>query len=327
MKRLYTYIILLSSVIAHSSCTKTEDLAPLPQDKITVFKVANLPDDNVIYGAVDNQKNTVTVYIPYYYSLVVIDPEIEVSNGAKLEGEILPVLVAEEEQTYTVIAANGGKRTYKLIIESQNTPSFEAAWVSTSTFSLRKAPFTSLVGILGNFGHTNTAATGITLINQETGERLAMPVLNSLKPDNQGFYVLINEGNIDAHRIPADAKAGVYDVEVRNLNHVYKLKEPLNIRYVQPNPHIPLAGVQLSKNADWKIGPALGTVFLDPKSAKVTINGKDYPLTIKSHSRTELILTLPTDLPVGTFPNVNVAFEFEGWNAANKPTTLMVSGT
>ncbi|TDS07464.1 hypothetical protein [Sphingobacterium paludis] len=326
MNKIYLFTLLLS-IFWLSSCTKTEGLEPLPQDKITVFKVVNLPDENVIYGAVDNQKNTITVYIPYYYSLLVIDPEIEVSNGAQIDGEIWPVLVEEKEKTYTVIAANGSKRTYTLIIESQNTPSFEAAWVSASTFSLRKAPFTSLVGIQGNFGHTNTAATGIILVNQETGERVTMPVLNSLKPDIQGFYVLINEGNIDAHRIPADTKAGIYDVEVRNLNHVYQLKEPLNIRYVQPNPHIPLAGVQVQKNADWKIGPALGTVFLNPKAAKVTLDNKDYPLTIKSHSRTELVITFPDDLPVGTFPNVNITFEFEGWNTVSKPTTFMVSAT
>jgi hypothetical protein len=80
-------------------CTKTEELALLPADKILEYKVTNLPNDEVIYGAIDNEANTITVYVPYYYGLLVIDPSITLSNGASIAEEILPVKTDEKNQT------------------------------------------------------------------------------------------------------------------------------------------------------------------------------------------------------------------------------------
>ncbi|WP_286754682.1 MULTISPECIES: hypothetical protein [Sphingobacterium] len=116
MKRIYSILSFLFLGLLLTRCTKTEELALLPADKIIEYKVTNLPNDEVIYGAIDNEKNVITVYLPYYYGLLVIDPTIKVANGASLTEEILPVKTDEKNQTYTVKSATGTTRTYSLKI-------------------------------------------------------------------------------------------------------------------------------------------------------------------------------------------------------------------
>src|SRR5690606_33042905 len=114
MNKILIFLSVLFIGCLESSCTKTEDFEPLNEDKILTYKIVNLPNDEVIYGSIDNQANVIKVYLPYYLGLFVIDPEITLSPGATLEGEIEPVNVNSEDKTYTVRAANGTSRTYKL---------------------------------------------------------------------------------------------------------------------------------------------------------------------------------------------------------------------
>ncbi|MCS3554949.1 MULTISPECIES: hypothetical protein [unclassified Sphingobacterium] len=312
MKRIYTFISILFLGLLFSNCTKTEDLPLLPSDKILEYKVTNLPNDDVIYGAIDNGENTITVYLPYYYGLLVIDPTIQVSSGAKIVEEILPVKTDEKDKTYTVKSATGTARTYKLKIELQSTPSFEAAFASTSSIALTQGPGTAFPAINGTFMHTNSTLVSIVLINQETKQRVQMPTPNSLKVSPLG-YQLSYSGTERENRIPSDILAGIYDVEVTNLNHTIKLANPLKITYRQPDVALTLSGLKLAKNTDWTIKAYLSKVILDPTAVIMTLNGKDYPLTIKSHTRSEMQVSLPANLPTGNFENVQIKFQFKDW--------------
>ena len=328
MKRIYSILSFLFVGLLLTRCTKTEELALLPADKILEYKVTNLPNDEVIYGAVDNETNTITVYVPYYYGLLVIDPSITLSNGASITEEILPVKTDEKNQTYTVKSATGTTRTYSLKIELQSTPSFEAAFASTSSISLTKGPGTGFPAINGTFMHTNPALVSIALINQETKERYQMATPNSLKVSGIG-YQLTYTGTERENRIPSDILAGTYNVEVTNLNHTIILANPLKITYRQPDVIVSLSGLNLAKNKDWTIKAYLDKVILDPTAVIMTLNGKDYPLTIKSYNRTEMTVSLPTNLPIGTFDNVQVRFQFKDWTDVVKtqlsPSTITES--
>ncbi|WP_312789334.1 hypothetical protein [Sphingobacterium sp.] len=328
MKRIYSILSFLFVGLLLTRCTKTEELALLPADKILEYKVTNLPNDEVIYGAVDNEANTITVYVPYYYGLLVIDPSITLSNGASITEEILPVKTDEKNQTYTVKSATGTTRTYSLKIELQSTPSFEAAFASTSSISLTKGPGTGFPAINGTFMHTNPALVSIALINQETKERYQMATPNSLKVSGIG-YQLTYTGTERENRIPSDILAGTYNVEVTNLNHTIILANPLKITYRQPDVIVSLSGLNLAKNKDWTIKAYLDKVILDPTAVIMTLNGKDYPLTIKSYNRTEMTVSLPTNLPIGTFDNVQVRFQFKDWTDVVKtqlsPSTITES--
>lgn len=328
MKRIYSILSFLFVGLLLTRCTKTEELALLPADKILEYKVTNLPNDEVIYGAVDNETNTITVYVPYYYGLLVIDPSITLSNGASITEEILPVKTDEKNQTYTVKSATGTTRTYSLKIELQSTPSFEAAFASTSSISLTKGPGTGFPAINGTFMHTNPALVSIALINQETKERYQMATPNSLKVSGIG-YQLTYTGTERENRIPSDILAGTYDIEVTNLNHTIILANPLKITYRQPDVIVSLLGLNLAKNKDWTIKANLDKVILDPTAVIMTLNGKDYPLTIKSYNRTEMTVSLPTNLPIGTFDNLQIKFQFKDWTDVVKtqlsPSTITES--
>ncbi|MGJ1213965.1 hypothetical protein [Sphingobacterium multivorum] len=313
MKRLYSILSFLFLGLLLTRCTKTEELALLPADKILEYKVTNLPNDDVIYGAIDNEPNTITVYLPYYYGLLVIDPTIKVANGASLTEEILPVKTDEKKQTYTVKSATGTTRTYSLQIKLQSTPSFEATFASTSSISLTKGPGGAFPAINGTFMHTNPALVGIALINQETKERYKMATPNSLKVSGNVGYQLSYTGTERENRIPSDIKAGTYDVEVTNINHTITLANPLKITYRQPDVILSLLGLNLAKNKDWTIKAGLDKVILDPTAIIMTLNGKDYPLTIKSYNRTEMTVSLPATLPIGTFDNLQIKFQFKDW--------------
>lgn len=312
MKRIYSILSFLFLGLLLTRCTKTEELALLPADKILEYKVTNLPNDEVIYGAIDNEKNVITVYLPYYYGLLVIDPTIKVANGASLTEEILPVKTDEKSQTYTVKSATGTTRTYSLKIELQSTPSFEAQFYTTSSLILTKGPGGAFPAINGTFMHANPSLVSIALINQETKVRYQMSTPNSLKVSGS-TYQLSYTGTERENRIPSDILAGTYDVEVINLNHTIILANPLKITYRQPDVIVSLSGLNLAKNKDWTIKANLDKVILDPTAVIMTLNGKDYPLTIKSYNRTEMTVLLPATLPIGTFDNLQIKFQFKDW--------------
>ncbi|SUJ28089.1 Uncharacterised protein [Sphingobacterium spiritivorum] len=325
MNKVYTLLCALFCLaMTFSSCTKTEELTPLPEDKMLEYKVVNLTDDQVIYGAIDNQKNTITVYLPFYYGLSVIDPEIKLSNGAKLKEEILPIQVEATGTTYTVTAANGISRTYTLHIVLQSTPSLAVSW--QTPLALSQSPGKTMPAILGNFAHSNAKLVKVTLINQENQKRYSMGVNSaSLLTGEKDLYLLRFNGTEYIDRIPADIINGTYKVEVQSLGHTSLIAEPLTISYVQPDVYLPKSSIDLKKTDEWEIVPQSNTVFLGLQKVTATVNGKDYALPVKSWSRTALKVGFPTDFPGGNLPAVTVRFDFEGWKSVTLSAWLNIT--
>jgi hypothetical protein len=311
-------------LLIFSSCTKTEELAPLAQDKILEYKVVNLNDDQVIYGAIDNNKNTITVYIPFYYGLSVIDPEIKLSNGAKLKDENLPIKADVTDMSYTVLASNGVSRTYTLHIQHQNTPSLSVSWPIGSRLS--QSPGRFMLAILGNFEHTNPALVKVSFINQENQTRYVMNTGSAkISTNGESQYIMQFGGTSFQERIPVDITEGTYTVEVKSLGHTAQIKEPLIITYRQPSPYLPQSQISLKKDGEWDIIPQLSTVFLGLQKVTATVNGKTYTLPIKSWNRTSIKLTLPADFPSGDLPVVAMQFDFEGWSSISLNAWLNIS--
>ncbi|HEX8021706.1 MAG TPA: hypothetical protein VF500_17285, partial [Mucilaginibacter sp.] len=127
MKTKYFYLLVAGLITVLVACKKTIYPDPLPQNKILEYKVVNV-QDTVIYGAVDNIENTITVYIPYYYGLTVIQPKITLDANATLTTSAEPVSVDNTGQTYTVKGGDGTTRTYKLNIVQQNTANLTLNW-------------------------------------------------------------------------------------------------------------------------------------------------------------------------------------------------------
>jgi len=65
-------VLAILGVITLFSCTKTEeiDYQKDPQNKIVEFKITN--SQQQLLAAIDQEKNTINVYIPYYLGILLL---------------------------------------------------------------------------------------------------------------------------------------------------------------------------------------------------------------------------------------------------------------
>lgn len=289
-------------------------LDPLPQNKILEYKITNLAD-TVLYGIVDETDQTITVYIPFFYGLDIIDPEIKLSEGATLSEQVLPVSVYDTTQAYTVKGADGSTSIYKLKIMLQGPPTLDVAWASKPPVSY---PVNSVPSIFGNFSTTNAALVKITVISS-SGEE------TELNMSQSGMYI---ERSKDLYvftggYIPPTMDTGSYRVKVNFLQHSVELPEPLHIIYRQPGVAVVSRTVQQGGEIEW--AAAFNTMLLGLKSVKADIfDGKIYDLPIKSYSYDKMTLTVPEDFPAGSYFS-QLTFEFENWNTVTTWASLTVT--
>lgn len=120
-----TVVVGSLSVTMLSSCTKTETVeAP---NRITEFKITNVPEGkDPIYGAINDNDNTIKVYLPFFYYLPVIIPEIKTSAGAsvtpsnrEVSGNLFDAFKTGQPLTYVVKPVTGPERIYTLHVETQ----------------------------------------------------------------------------------------------------------------------------------------------------------------------------------------------------------------
>lgn len=312
MSRLLTHISYTAFLLATlfvSSCTKIMELTPLPQNKITEFKVVNLPD-TVIFGSIDPIEKSITVYIPYYYGLAVIDPEIKVSDGARLVEEVLPVNMNETNVSYTVKAKDGGTQVYKLKIVQQNTPDLTVSWPTNRVYNPR-----TTLSIFGDFRATGNGLAKVHLISVKTGKETLLD--GGILTTGSGLYQynLILE-------TPADIDTGYYKGRVSFLGHVKALPE-IHIVYRQPD--VLISSKEVKRGDEIVYTAALETVIVGLKSVNVTIGGIIYDLPIKKYDRTSITLTIPADFPLGEHLYVPLKILFDNWTTLNKSASFTVT--
>jgi hypothetical protein len=304
----------LAAVIATLfACTKTTGPDPLPQNRILSFKVVNLTD-TVIYGAIDDIDNTITVYIPFYYGLTVIDPRIEVSGGAKLQEEILPVAI-DGTASYTVTGADGSKRNYSLSIVLQNTPPLQADWANPNLLAY---PRSSLPAVKGNFWARNRELLKLTLRNEKTGKTVLLdPGTGHMQINAQDEYSF---GNV---AIPATIDTGTYKLELGFMGHQVVLEQPVHIVHRQPNVIVLSRVAKQGETITFTANST--TVLLELNAVSVELNGVAYPLPVVSFTPLEMVLKIPDDFPVGEYSFVPFTFQFTGWNNVTKYGSLTVN--
>ncbi|MBT2560152.1 hypothetical protein J7E50_02815 [Pedobacter sp. ISL-68] len=314
------YVLLffvLAAVSGFTSCKKTVGLDPLPQNQILEYKVSNI-SDTVIYGAIDQLDKTITVYVPYYYGLNLIDPKIVVSPGASLSEAILPVRLTELNQTYTVKAADGSTNTYKLVIVQQNTPSLSVSW-SPSLSNPLSYPNYTLPAIYGDFRSQNGALATVELTHQRSGKVV------SLSGGNIG---IVRNGEpqyqLTGLTIPANIDTGYYGIKVAFLGHNAEVNKPVHIIHRQPDVLVPS---RVAKQGESFTFTAFNSIFLNLKSVKVRLNGgSTYDLVIVSYTPTEMALRVPDNFPVGKYDyTAQYLFEFDTWRTVSKYGDLTIN--
>lgn len=117
-------------LLAIAGCTKTDTIAPPAEadNRITEYKIVNVQGDP-IYGTVHDADSSITVYLPFYKQLIVLEPEIKVSAGATVQPgtgtlieDLLDVFQKGRELKYAVTGKSGKKKTYTLKIMVQQPP-------------------------------------------------------------------------------------------------------------------------------------------------------------------------------------------------------------
>lgn len=313
-----------------SSCTETE-VVPYdeePANRITGYKVTNATQ--VIYGAVDNADNSITVTVPYYLSINYIVPEITLEEGATLidkqgdpidiREDLEPVPFDSVGYTYRVKDKNNTIREYTLVtkiaphvdplklgysLKQDASGNFLANDTATA-----QALVNSQLTIYGNFESSSKNAK-LTLISQKTKQavpnglqlidvtRAQLFHLMTLKTSPQidsGYYNIVveHQGRIDTlPSIHLTFKRPFFQW----LNSSYATGDTVTLNVV-PNTGVN-TGVKRIYTKFKKIHYDFPGTYLPSGFAKELF---DVPieLPIISQNRTQVKFKLP-DIPVGKY--------------------------
>lgn len=310
--KIYTSIICAAMALgAFVSCKKTEDLPAVAQSNILSFSVGNLPD-TVLYGAVDNTDKTITVYLPFYYSIVVVDPVIKLTEGARIVEEILPFKVTDTVK-YTVKGKDSTTTVYKAFVKIQ-APGVPFTLIERSGADNIEVtnPGYSQFWFGGSFFTTNVALTKSWLVSS-TGVETEIKGL--------GIYTDTDAGTgktsyyINTVTIPPTMDSGLYRVKSSVFGRTATMQHPIRISYLRPE--FGRFTTRTVKQGDTFTLTALvqqGMVFTDIKSFSISTNGTTWQqLTVDSYTRTEAIIRVPDNVPPGAYSWYKM--EFNSWPA------------
>lgn len=242
-KQCYRLAIAFTLFAGLFACKKTE-VVPyerIANNTIKEYRVTNAAD--TLFGAIDNLKNTITLYIPYYIGIEYVVPEIEIDDNARLvdatgktinlDGGILPVPIDTTGYKYTVVGSDSSRREYTLIMHIAPHPDslkagykFVAAGSTEIDYSagIERVVYGRLP-IYGNFGSTSTGAK-FTLTNQATGKTYSnLLSVYDITP-GAAYYTL----QVD---ISPEADSGYYNVEMTHQGRTAKLP-PIHLIYRKP---------------------------------------------------------------------------------------------
>lgn len=317
-------VLAILGVITLFSCTKTEeiDYQKDPQNKIVEFKITN--SQQQLLAAIDQEKNTINVYIPYYLGLDMLVPAIKLDKGAKLiddkgdeinlDGGIDPIWVGTEA-TYRVKGEDNTIRTYKLTQQFLpfNTP-LQAGYTKTAvdTNPIESAP-TYWFYVYGNFASTSTYAK-FTFTDKQSGKVYKdFTNIVSVAPSADTYTMTV--------ALLPEAMAGEYKVEVEHQGRKTQLPD-MKIVYRQPfptffNSSIPKTyhvGDTLSIIPNAFGAPSGQGVYVEldrvylkfedvtkiPATFPASLMNTEIPVKVVSQTRREVKLLMP-DLPLGQY--------------------------
>lgn len=346
----WLWLIVLMGIV--QSCTKTEytDYEENTLNRILEYRVTNAT--RVLFGAIDNENNSITVYIPYYLGIEYLNAEIKLDEGAKLldsegneinlDGGLDPIRVGSDTIRYTVVPASGSPRTYSVV---QNVlshgDSLQATYAELAEGEdvlLRAANQT--ITIVGNFESSNSTAQ-FYLTNKATGEvHDSLIVTTLMTPGNDGY-------RLDAYISPY-ADPGEYTVRIAHQGRSTDLPD-LKVFHTQ----YPVYSIRLASSVHWTPGDTarftitLGSelwpsvmkpmdrmymkirpndafergpydgVFTVPETFPESMYNQEIEMEIVSQDRTHIAAIFP-DLPPGVYKsNMSIGVPFVQENGQN----------
>jgi len=297
--------LLITSVF--TACKKTVDLPELPNNRITEYKVP--VSDGTISGVIDESDKTITVYLPFYYQLDVIDPQITVSSGAKLNTEAAPVDVMSETTTYTVTGNNNSTSTYKLKIEIQQLGPLVIVEPSTATTTTGWAIGSKTISIQGNFNTTDPTKIKVFLVGSDQVEH-ALIVSGQTSTVTPVILATGKTYTLSNIQIPQNLADADYKVRVKVLR--LNGETTRSIKLVFGRPVIDYKVITAKQGETFTISTS-GEVFNNFQELSIMVGGQKTLLPIVSYTRTEATIRIPESIPVGTYTPTVL---FQGWSAS-----------
>lgn len=182
---------------------------PLAANRILEYEVTNTQDQ--FYCAINDSLRTITVYLPYYFSVTVIEPGITLPAGTTISpasGDLINVF--DTSTTYTVTAKDGSTAVYKLNIIIQQ-PVLVLTEVSSAT-KTKSYKTGQVVGIGGQNFVPSPDVTKASLVGDDGSETPLTPEL-TIGNTVTGFWAII----------PANVKPGSYKIKLS----VYRLSKTM----------------------------------------------------------------------------------------------------
>jgi len=304
------YIFLIAA-----GCTKTEELPPLSQSRILSFKVPTA--DGAIIGAVDESNKTITFYLPFYYQFAVIDPEIKLSDGARLLEESIPVDVLDSSTVYTVVGPDHSRTSYTLTIHLQQVSPLVINEPSTTDQTAIWTIGDNRISISGNFHTTDPTLIKASLVD-ESGQDY--PFLANTGSGPAGVSPAIGADGKKTYsygslQIPQELVPGLYHINVAHLALNATTTYPVQLVWGRPTSFIytPVA-IKTGETFTLESG---STALHDVREAYFTIGEEKKILEILSQDSKKVVIRVPDGTPTGTHIPSIVCGEFEpsspGW--------------
>ena len=233
--KILPYIAFLTLIILFGACTDEvenlierkgdtvfDTLTTIPGNRILEFSVENTPE--VIYSSIDDGARTITVYLPHYYLLGVIDPLITMPEGSSIspdDQELVPVF-SEEPFVYTVSAPDQEDVQYTVlpIIQQPQIIMDELSTAEDTTVYL--FPGSNGITITGENFIPNLNVTTTYLIDENENE---WPF------ELAAGQELIWRSNLINYPAPTDnLTEGTYWVEMRAYALTKRMKYPIYLK-------------------------------------------------------------------------------------------------
>lgn len=313
LQRILPFCLLLLTGI--TACKKTIEAPALPNSRILEYNVP-VSDQNIA-GVIDESDKTITVYLPFYYELSVIDPKIKISDGATLTGTKDPINVLNDKITYTVTGTDKSTTTYKLVIKIQQDSPLVIKEYSTATVT-QSFNIGGLLSVNGNLYTTDINKVKTFLVNKQTGKETEL--------SGSGFGLSISAIDdtytINSYEVSRTLDSGLYHVKVNKLGLTTTTKYPVRLKYAQPS--IIVISANNFKAGETFTIKAANSVFLNFTSFSVTIKGQQVDFPIVSYNRTEAVIKVPETLAPGNYGSVSFTAKFTGFNDFKQAFTLVV---
>lgn len=314
-KFLHTLSVLLL-LAGISSCKKTVEPPAQPNSKIIEYKVP--VSDGEISGVIDEGDKTITVYVPFYYQLDVIDPKIKLADGASLKEKIVPVDVLDEKTIYTVTGADKSTSTYRLIIKLQQLGPLVIEEISTATTTTKWGIGFYNVRLRGNFNTNDATKVKAFLVGSDNKEYALVnspngaPGIQTTMGATDKIYALFYL------QVPQTIEPGIYKLKVKIQSLTAVAKYPIEVFY--DTPQINYVGAEARAGESFNV-ITTGPVFYNFKEFSITVNGQKVSLPIESYTRTKATIRIPDKVPAGVY---NPTATFEGWAPIFQYWTLTV---